>query len=401
MGKVLEGIKVLDLTQFEAGTSCTEYMGFLGADIIKIEPPGRGEPGRTTSRSQEDIDKGYDSWFFVLMNANKRGITLNLKSEKGLAIFKEMVKKADVVVSNFLPGTTEKLGINYDILNKINPKIIYAENSGFGKGGPYSNYPAFDAIAKATGGAFSTTGEHDGPPINPGPIIGDTGSGVHMAVAILAALLYRNKTGEGQEIDMSMTDNVVNQTRTPLRYTLETGEPTPREGAGSVGIYPWDAFKCKGGGPNDYVFIGGAMPHQYEALMKMIGREDLIKWKDDIRLRFEKKAIIKEALEEWTKTKDKMEAFHIVAKAKIPCGPVLDTVEVLNDPHLNQRGMIIETEHPQRGKFKMPGCPVKMSKSEPEYTPAPLLGQHNEEVYAEWMGYTTEEVSKLKEEKVI
>ena len=224
MVDALEGIKVLDLTQFESGTSCTEYMGFLGADIIKIEPPGRGEPGRTVSRPQEDIDRGYDAWFFLLLNANKRGITLNLKSEKGVSIFKEMVKKADVVISNFLPGAMEKLGINYDVLNKINPKIIYAENSGFGTGGPYSGYPAFDAIAKAAGGAFSITGEHDGPPLNPGPIIGDTGSGVHMAVAVLAALLYRNKTGEGQAIDMSMLDNVVNQTRSPIRYTMETGE---------------------------------------------------------------------------------------------------------------------------------------------------------------------------------
>jgi len=401
MSKSLEGIRVLDLTQFEAGTSCTEFFGFLGADIIKIEAPGRGEPGRTLGRSREEREKGYDSWYFLLLNANKRGVTLNLKSEKGVAIFKEMVKEADIVVSNFLPGAMDKLGIGYEALSAIKPGLIYAENSGFGKGGPYSDYPCFDAVAKAAGSTFSNTGEPDGPPLNPGPTIGDTGSGIHMAVAILAALHYRDVTGEGQNIDMAMTDNIINLNRVPMIHTMATGQPTPRLGSGGLGICPWDTYRCKGDKPNDYVFIGAIQPHQYETLMKIVGREDLGKVKDDMRARYEKREVIREAIEAWTRSRDKMEAFHTIAKENVPIGPVLDTVEALNDPHYIQRGMIIEMEHPQRGKFKMPGCPVKMSKSIPEYTPAPLLGQHNEEVYARWLGYSKEDVAKLKEEKVI
>jgi formyl-CoA transferase len=396
--KALEGVRVLDLSHWEAGSSCTEFLGFLGADVIKIEPP-EGEPCRIFARDKEAEEKGYDSWFFVLMNANKRGITLNLKSEKGLAIFKEMVKKADVVVSNFMPGAMEKLGIGYGVLSKINPRLVYAENSGFGKGGPYTNYASFDPIAKAVGGAFSTTGEKGGPPANPGPIIGDTGSGVHMAVGILAALRYRDKTGEGQEIDMSMADNVINQQRSPLRYTLETGKPVLRYGSSRVGIYPWDAFKCKGDDADSYVFIGAMRDHHYATLMKIIGREDLIKW--DWKARDENRAALREAIEVWTRTKDKMEAFHICAKQAIPTGPVLNTVEVLNDPHFIQRGLVVESVHPQRGKHKMLACPVKLSKSPVEVIPAPLLGQHNEEVYKEWMGYTKKDLAKLKEEKVI
>ena len=402
MAKALEGVKILDLSQFEAGPSCTEFLGFLGADVVKIELPGKGERGRAAGRTTEEYEKGLDSWFFLLLNANKRGITLNLGTEKGAAMFKEMVKKADVVVSNFLPGAMKDLGLDYEVLSKINPGIIYAENSGFGTGGPYSSYAAFDAIAKAAGGAFAGTGEPDGPPLNPGPIIGDTGSGVHMAVGILAALHYKGKTGEGQAIDMSMTDNIVNQNRSPMRYTLTTGKPVPRAGGGAVGIYPWDTFKCKGDKPNDYIFIGAVQPHQYEALMRTVGGEDLIDGlKDDRQARYDKREVIKEVIEAWTKTRGKMEAFHTLAKNSIPTGPVLDTVEVLNDPHLNQRGMIIEMEHPQKGKHKMLGCPIKLSKSIPEYTPAPLLGQHNDEVYAEWLGCTREGLVKLREEQVI
>ena len=395
--KALEGVKVLDLTQYEAGTSCTEFMGFLGADIIKIEPPG-GEVSRLIGRDKEAEEKGYDAWFFILMNANKRGITINLKSEKGVAIFKEMVKKADIVVSNFMPGLMEKLGIGYDVLSKINPGLVYAENSGYGKGGPYTNYPAFDAISKAAGGAFSTTGPADGPPMNPGPIIGDTGSGVHLAVGILAALRYRDKTGEGQEIDMSMTDNVINQQRSPLRYTIETGKPVPRYGASAVGIYPWDAFKAKGG-PDEYVFIGAVRDHQYATLMKAVGREDLSGW--SWQERDQNRAILKEVIEKWTKTQDKMDVFHLLAKQGIPTGPVLNTVEVLNDPHFIQRGLVMESVHPQRGKHKMIACPIKLSKSPVEVIPSPLVGQHNEEVFKEWLGYSKEEVAKLKAEKAI
>ncbi len=403
MPKALEGLRVVDFTQWEAGTSCTEYMGFMGADIIKIEAPGRGESGRFSGSTKEEREQGIDSWYFILLNANKRGITLNLKSEKGIAIVKELVKTADVVVSNFLPGAMDKFGIGYSVLKEIKPDLIYAENSGFGKGGPYSDYPAFDAIAKAAGTACSNTGTFDGPPMNPGPSIGDTGSGMHMLCAILAALYYRDRTGEGQEIDMSMTDNIVNLNRIHFRSAIGKGEPQQRSGGGVPGYIPWDIYKAKGDEPNDYVFIAARQPHQYTTLMKMIGREDLTtdELVDDLQLRWEKRDEINKAIEDYTTKFDKMELFHTLAKAVIPCAPILDTLEALSDPHLTQRGMIFDAEHPTRGKHKMLGMPVRMSKSDFEYRPAPGLGQHTDEVLKEILGYSDEKLAELKAEGII
>ena len=403
MPKALEGLRVIDLTQWEAGTSCTEFMAFMGADVIKIEVPNRGESGRISGSTAEERKNGIDSWYFILLNANKRGITLNLKSEKGVEIFKELVKTADVVTSNFLPGTMEKLGIDFSVLSKIKPDLVYAENSGFGKGGPYSAYPSFDAIAKAAGTACSNTGEIDGPPLNPGPSIGDTGSGMHMLCAIMAALYYRDRTGEGQEIDMAMTDNIINLNRIHFRRSIDIGEPQPRSGGGVPGYIPWDIFKTKGDKPNDYVFIAARQPHQYKALMKMIDREDLAtdELVDDIPLRWERRDEIRKAIEGWTTQFDKMEVFHTLAKAVIPCAPILDTMEALSDPHFTQRGMIFDAEHPVRGKHKMLGMPVKMSKNDFEYRPAPALGQHNEEVLEELLGYSAEKVAELKEEGIV
>lgn len=403
MPKALEGLRVIDLTQWEAGTSCTEYMAFMGADVIKIEPPRRGESARYNASTKEEREQEIDSWYFILLNANKRGITLNLKSEKGVELFKEMVKKADVVVSNFLPGTMEKLGIDYSVLSKIKPDLVYAENSGFGKGGPYSDYPAFDAIAKAAGTACSNTGTADGPPMNPGPSIGDTGSGMHMLCAIMAALYYRDRTGEGQEIDMSMTDNIINLNRIHFRSAIGNGEPQSRAGGGVPGYIPWDIYKAKGDEPNDYVFIAARQPHQYKALMALIGREDLATDEliENIPLRWERRAEINKAIEDYTKKYGKIDVFHTLAKKNIPCAPILDTLEALSDPHLTQRGMIFDAEHPKRGKHKMLGMPVKMSKSDFEYRPAPALGQHNEEVLGELFGYSREEIEQLTKQGVI
>ena len=403
MPKALEGLRVIDLTQWEAGTSCTEYMGFMGADVIKIEAPNRGESGRLNGVTKDDIEKGIDPWYFILLNANKRGITLNLKSDKGKELFKEMVKKADVVASNFLPGTMTKWGLDYAELSKVKPDLVYAENSGFGKGGPYSMYPSFDAIAKAAGTAMSNTGVFDGPPLNPGPSIGDTGSGMHMLCAILAALYFRDRTGEGQEIDMAMTDNIMNLNRIHFRSAIDSGQPQQRSGGGVPGYVPWDTFKSKGDKPNDYVFIAARQPHQYKALMKLVGREDLASNElvEDLRLRWERRDEVKAAIESYTTQHDKMDVFHTAAKSNIPCAPVLDTMEALSDPHYTQRGIVFDAEHPKRGKHKMLGMPVKMSKSDFEYRPAPRLGQHNEEVYKELFGFSKEKVDELREEGII
>ena len=397
--KALEGLKVLDISQIEAGPICTMLLGFLGAEVVKVEMPGIGEIGRVLGAQEWEQKEGLDSWNFLLMNPNKRSITLNLKSEKGLAVFKELVKKADVLVSSFVPGTMEKIGIGYDVLSKINPRLIYAENSGFGRGGPYSLYPGFDSVAKAIGGAMSVTGEPDGPPLNPGSFIGDSGAGVHMAVGILAALHYRDVTGEGQTVDMSMAENVANLSREQFQGTLASGKPAPRCGTSMNGSYPWDAFKAKGNGPNDYIYICTVRDHQYDTLMKIIGREDLMGI--NFRERIEKKAMLKEVIEEWTTKHDKIEAFHFLAERGVPAGPIYNTLEIFQDPHFIKRGFVIELEHPKRGKHKMIGCPIKLSKSPTEVIPAPLLGQHNEEIYKEWLGYSKEKMAQLKTEKVI
>ena len=397
MSKALEGIKILDLSQWEAGPSCTEQLAFLGADVIKIEPPVTGEVGRTFMIREEDRSKGLDSWYFLSLNANKRGITLNLKSPRGVALFKEMVKNADVVISNFAPGVMEKMGIGYDVLSKINPQIIYAENVGFGKGGPYSKYLSMDSVAKAVGGAFSNTGLVDTPPLNPGPTIGDTGAGIHLAVGVLAAYIQRLRTGKGQVVEQSMADAIINLNRVPTAiHPLDDGEPSPRREFVEV-------VRCKGGGPNDYAYINMLTPKQYEMVMTAIGRPDMNteELKNDIHLRIERYQDIKAAIEGWTKTKDKMEVFKTMADLGIPAAPVLDTKEVLNDPHFNQRQTIVEFDHPQRGKYKMAGCPIRLSLNDYEYRPAPLLGQHNKEVYSQWLGLSNEEVESLQREKII
>jgi len=397
MAKALEGIKVLDLSQWEAGPSCTLQLAFLGADVIKIEPPGGGEVGRTFFISEEDAAQGLDGWYFLSLNANKRDITLNLKSPRGVAMLKEMVKKADVVVSNFGPGVMEKLGIGYDVLAAINPRIVYAENTGFGKGGPYSNYLVMDACAKAAGGAFSNTGMSSTPPLNPGPTIGDTGSGMHLAVGILAAYIHAQKTGKGQIVEQSMTDAIINLNRVPTAiHPLGDGEPAPRRDFA-------EAMQCKGGGPNDYAYINLLTPKQYEMAMTAVGRPDMItdELKYSIRMRIERYSDIKAALEGWTQTKDKMEVFTTLADLGIPVAPILDTKEVLENPHYNARGMIVEIDHPQRGKYRMAGCPIRLSQNDYEYRPAPLLGQHNAEVYGEWLGISGDELERLKAEKII
>lgn len=397
MAKALQGIKILDLTQWEAGTSCTEQLAFLGADVVKIEPPGRGEVGRTVALTADEFKQGLDSWYFISLNANKRDITLNLKSPKAVEMFKEMVKKADVVVSNFGPGTMDELGIGYDVVSRINPKLVYAENSGFGKGGPYSNYLSMDPVAKAAGGAFSNTGLSSTPPLNPGPTIGDTGSGMHMAIGILAAYIYAQRTGEGQFVDQSMADAIINLNRVPTAlHPLGDGQPAHRAPVA-------DVVKCKGDGPNDYAYINLITDKQYEMGMKAIGREDLIAGDlaHNMLARFARWGEVKAALEEWTKTRDKMDVFKTLADAGVPCAPVLDTLEVLNNPHYLQRGSVVEFNHAKRGKFKMAGCPIRLSKQDYEYKPAPLLGQDNYEVYKEWLSLSKEDVDKLKAEKVI
>lgn len=399
MHKALSNMKVLDLTQFEAGTSATLMLAFMGADIIKIEQPGKGDPGRSL-RSEA---AGLDAHYFLLLNANKRSVTLDLKSDEGRAIFLEMAKQADVVVENLAPGTIERLGLGYDALQQINPGIVFASIKGFGSYGPYSEYKSFDMIAQAAGGAFSVTGFEGEPPARPGPTIGDTGTGLHAALGILGAYVQKLQTGQGQRVEVSMQDAVVNISRIATMSHYITGEPAPRRGNSIPNAVPSRLYRCKPAGPNDYVYIHTATPQMWNAVLKTIGRADLI---GDPRFqtqqgRNEHAEEIYTMIEAWTMTKSKHEAMEAFGKAGVPAGATLDSLEVLNDPHLKARGMITTVQHPTRGAFTMPGSPMQLSASPTEYTPAPLLGQHTDEVLSTWLGYDAAQLEQLRAQGIV
>ena len=398
----LADVKVLDLTQFEAGTSCTEALAWLGADVIKVENPRGGDQGRGASTDQA----GVDSHYFMLLNANKRSITLNLSSPRGREIFTEMLKKADVMIENFAPGAIERLGFGYDVVREINPRIIYAQIKGFGEG-PYENYVSFDMIAQSVGGALSLTGTQETEPLKPGPTIGDTGTGLHCAIGILAALHQRERTGYGQQIKVAMQDAVINFSRIAFARQAASGQAAVRSGNRSAlgTTAPSGLYKCKGGGINDYCFIytSRAGNRHWDRLLTAIGRDDLI---GDERFNSPEKRWahhdeVDRILNEFTQSRTKQEVMQLLGDAGVPAGAVYDTMEISQDPAIQQREMIVTVDHPKRGKFTLPGWPVKMSESYVEVDRSPLLGEHNAEVYAEWLGLTARDLEDLKGQAVI
>jgi formyl-CoA transferase len=399
----LSGVKVIDLTQFEAGTSCTESLAWLGADVIKVEEPTQGDQGR---RASADIP-GVDSYYFMLLNANKRSVTCNLKDERGRDLLRKMIERGDVFIENFGPGVIERLGFGYEAVRAINPRIIYAQVKGFAPDGPYANFLSFDMIAQSVGGALSTTGEPGQRPIKPGPTIGDTGTGLHVAIGILAALYQRQLTGRGQCIEVAMQEAVINFGRIAYASQAMWGQPAPRVGNQSVlgTSAPSEVYECRGGGPNDYCYIytTRAGNHQWERLVKVIGREDLL---SDPRFatpteRHRHRDEVDALLSSWTRQRSKVEVMETLGRAGVPAGAVFDTMELSQDPDLRRRGAFVTVQHPVRGEFTMPGWPVRMSDSEVIVTAAPLLGQHNDEVYGEWLGCTADQIASLRSERVI
>lgn len=404
MPAALDGITVLDLTQFEAGTACTEMLAWLGAMVIKLERPGTGEQGRGASVDQP----GTDSYSFILLNANKKSATLDINHPEGKALLRQLITRADVFIENFRPGTIERLGFNYATARGLNPRIVYAQIKGFGSDGPYAQFPAFDAIGQAVGGALSITGEAEGPPMHAGSNIADNGAGIHCALGIIAALYQRTVTGVGQRIEVAMQDVVISFSRSAWGRQLATGEPAPRVGNGMpmAPVSPCGAYRCRGDGPNDYVFIYTSRhpgSKQWENLLRVIGREDL---RDDARFatpesRYAHRAEVDAVIDAWTRERTKEEAMQLLGRADVPTGAVLTTQELSQDTYLRKRGMMATMQHPARGPIVMPGFPLQMSGSAVPVLPAPLLGQHTEEVYGDLLGLSVADIARLKSIKAI
>ena len=398
----LAGLKILDLTQFEAGPSCTEALAWLGADVVKVENPGVGDPGRSVGGK---ADK--DAFYFLQYNANKRSLAVNLKNPAGLELVKELARTADVMIENFAPGAIERLGLGYDVIQGINPAIIYCQVKGFGVGSPFEKNLAFDMIAQACGGLMSITGEEDGPPCKPGATIGDTGTGMLMAISILGAYVRRLRTGQGELLQVAMQDAVLHYIRNAFTYMERTGMSAPRAGSKTVGggNPPIGVYPCAGGGPNDYVFIytSAANPEHWTRLLKVIGREDLI---GDPRYatpaaRTEHREEVDRIVSEWTIRHDKHTAMKLVGDATIPAGAVLDTMELANDPTFRERGIRQAMPHPVVGEYVMTGWPVRFGGTVPELKPAPLLGQHGAEVLIDWLQYDEAQIAGLRNTQVI
>jgi formyl-CoA transferase len=401
----LAGVRVIDLTQFEAGTSCTEALAWLGAEVIKVEEPERGDQGRQASTEQP----GVDSYYFLLLNANKRSVTCNLKDERGKALLRALIEQGDVFIENFGPGVIERLGFSYDEVARINPRIIYAQIKGFPPGGPYGQFLSFDMIAQAAGGAYSITGEPDGRPLKPGPNVGDTGTGLHAAIGILAALYQRQRTGRGQRIEVAMQEAVINFTRVAYSSQAVSGRPAARrgDGGGLSKDAPSGVFRCKGDGANDYCYIhatrGGSGSGHWQRLVCAMGQEELL---SDPRFasgadRAAHATELKAIIEAWTRQRTKVEVMETLGRAGVPVGAVFDTFELLHDPFLAKRGTFATVRHPVRGEFSMPGWPVRMSDSAVPLRSAPLLGQDNAAVYGELLGYSAQQLANLHDTQVI
>ncbi|MBE7367801.1 formyl-CoA transferase [Ramlibacter pallidus] len=415
MGKALDGVKILDFTHVQSGPTCTQLLAWFGADVIKVEKAGEGDATRGQLR---DID-GVDSLYFTMLNHNKRSITLDTKNPKGKEVLIELIKQCDVLVENFAPGALDRMGFSWERIQQINPRMIMASVKGFGPG-PYEDCKVYENVAQCAGGAASTTGFDDGPPLVTGAQIGDSGTGLHLALGIVTALFQREKTGRGQKVLAAMQDAVLNLCRVKLRDQQrlarrgvmeeypqypdkEFGDAVPRAGNASGGGQPGWILKCKGWqhDPNAYIYFITQAP-VWGAICKVIGEES---WITDPsyatpKARLPHLKTIFSRIEEWTKTKTKFEAMEILNKYDIPCGPILSMKEIAEEPALRATGTVVEVDHPTRGKYLTVGNPIKMSDSETEVKRSPLLGEHTEEVLAQ-LGYGKDQIEELRAAKVI
>jgi formyl-CoA transferase len=410
MSKALDGVRILDFTHVQSGPTCTQLLAWLGADVIKVERAGEGDITRGQLR---DIP-GVDSLYFTMLNHNKRSITVDAKNPKGKEVLEALVKKCDVLVENFAPGALDRMGFTWERIQQLNPKMIVASVKGFGPG-PYEDCKVYENVAQCAGGAASTTGFDDGPPVVSGAQIGDSGTGLHLALGIVAALFQRNTTGRGQKVLAAMQDGVLNLCRVKLRdqQRLERtgvmkeypqfpngtfGDAVPRAGNASGGGQPGWILKCKGWetDPNAYIYFITQAPVWGE-ICKVIGKEEWIDHPDykTAAARLPHLKDIFAEIEHWTMSKTKFQVMDILNKHDIPCGPILSMKEIAEDESLRKTGTIVEVDHPVRGKYLTVGNPIKLSDSPTEVTRSPLLGEHTDEVMAE-LGYNADQIATLK-----
>lgn len=410
--KALEGVKILDFTHVQSGPTCTQLLAWFGADVIKVERPGVGDATR-----KQLIDKpGADSLYFTMLNHNKRSIELNSKTEEGKEVLTRLVKECDVLVENFAPGALDRMGFGWDKIQEINPRMIMASIKGFGPG-KYEDCKVYENVAQCAGGSASTTGFRDGPPLVTAAQIGDSGTGLHLALGIVTALFHREKSGKGQMVQCAMQDGVLNLTRVKLRdqqrldagplaeYSqhgegVPFGDATPRAGNDSGGGQPGRILKCKGWetDPNAYTyFITQAAA--WEGVCDVIGKPE---WKTDPgyakpAARLDKLNHIFDTVEAWTMTKTKFEVMEICNPKNIPVGPILSLKEIAEDEGLRATGTVVEVDHPERGPYLSVGCPIKLSDSSVEVERSPLLGEHTEEIMKDVLGYSDEDVARIAE----
>ena len=393
----LENLTVLDLTRVLAGPFCTMMLADMGANVIKIEVPTGGDDTRTYPPFREkNLNGQRESLYFANINRNKKGVTLNLKAPEGKAIFKELVKKADIVVENYRPGVMDKLGLGYDVLKEINPRLIYAAVSGFGCYGPYHLRPGYDILAQAMGGMMAITGPRGGEPTRAGSALGDMLGGLHVTIGILAAVNARTITGKGQRVDVSLMDSMIAATEnTALKY-LESGQIPPRMGNRYAAVSPYDAFKVKDG----VIIIAAGNQKLYT---EVLHRPDMITDPRfvDMPGRLENQDAIQEVIEDTLKDYTMEEATQLVLSKGIPAGPILNIKQILEDPHVKEREMFVEIDHPTLGRITVNGCAIKLMDTKPSVrTPAPQLGQDNKAIYKGMLGMSEEEFAALHEKAV-
>jgi formyl-CoA transferase len=410
MGKALEGVRILDFTHVQSGPTCTQLLAWLGADVVKVERAGVGDITRGQLRDIPDVD----SLYFTMLNHNKRSITLDAKNPNGKAVLERLVKRCDVLVENFAPGVLDRMGFTWERIHQLNPRMIVASVKGFGPG-PYEDCKVYENVAQCAGGSASTTGFDDGPPLVTGAQIGDSGTGLHLALGIVAALYQRNTTGRGQRVLAAMQDGVLNLCRVKLRdqqrldrtHVMQEypqyphgkfGEAVPRAGNASGGGQPGWILKCKGWekDPNAYIYFITQAP-VWDKICMVIGKEEWITHPDYAKpeARLPRLMEIFGTIEDWTKTKNKFEAMEILNKYDIPCGPILSMKELAEEPSLRATGTVVEVDHPKRGKYLSVGNPIKLSDSPTEVKRSPLLGEHTEEILAE-LGYDKAAVADLR-----